>query len=448
MRHLFEKEAHASGRRIAVIGSGIAGLSAAWLLSRRHHVTLYEKNHWLGGHANTVDVDCPEGPVAVDTGFIVYNPQNYPNFTAMLEHLGVPSVDADMSLAVSVDGGRVEYSSRPSGLFGQKRNFVNPRFWGLLTDILKFYRDANGLHDAQIDGISLGEFLEQRSYSRALVEEHVLPMCAAIWSTTPQQMRDYPMRSFLRFFTSHGLLQVANRPQWRTVRGGSRAYVERLREALGPGVTLQPAARRVVRQGGLSLVEDHAGRSEAFTDIVIASHADEALGLLADPSIEEREILGAFRYTPNVAVLHDDAGLMPKRRAVWASWNYIGSAKESADRPLCVSYWMNHLQSLKTRRQLFVTLNPPRQPKPGSIIASFDYTHPLFDAAALDAQDRLWRLQGQRNTWFCGSYFGYGFHEDALQSGLAVAAAFGEMAPWGVRPSRIATAPALLEAAE
>lgn len=449
MRHLFEREAQASGRRIAVVGAGIAGLTAAWLLSRRHHVTLYEKNGWLGGHANTVDVDCPEGPVAVDTGFIVYNPQNYPNFTALLDHLGVDSVDSDMSLGVSIDGGRVEYSSRPQGLFGQKRNLANPRFWRLISDILRFYRETRALDHGAVDGISLGAFLERRRYSRALIEEHVLPMCAAIWSTTPEQMRDYPMRSFLRFFSSHGLLQVANRPQWRTVKGGSRAYVEALRNAFGPDVTVRPAARRIMREGGLSFVEDAEGRSEAFTDVVIAAHADEALALLADPTPAEREILGAIRYTPNIAVLHDDPALMPRRRAVWASWNYIGgTAEEDAGRPLCVSYWMNYLQSLPTRRQLFVTLNPPQAPKPESVIRSFEYEHPLFDAAALAAQERLWELQGQRNTWFCGSYFGYGFHEDAMQSGLAVAAQFGEAPPWAAQPSRIAAPPLLLEAAE
>jgi predicted NAD/FAD-binding protein len=448
VRHLFEQEAHASGRRIAVIGAGVAGLSAAWLLSRRHHVTIYEKNGWLGGHANTVGVDCPEGKVAVDTGFIVYNPGNYPSFTALLDHLKVPSVDADMSLGVSVGGGRVEYSSRPHGLFGQKRNLLSPRFWRMIGDILKFYEATRGLDHDSVDGVSLGEFLDRADYSRALIEEHVLPMCAAIWSTTPAQMRDYPMRSFLRFFSSHGLLQVANRPQWRTVKGGSRAYVDALIRDMGPDVTVRSAARRVIRNGGLSIVEDADGRGEVFTDVVIASHADEALQLLADPSPDERALLGAFQYTPNVAVLHDDRSLMPKRKSVWASWNYIGADKADGDAPLCVSYWMNYLQSLETKRELFVTLNPIHAPKPESVIRSFDYTHPLFNAAALSAQDELWRLQGRRNTWFCGSYFGYGFHEDALQSGLAVAEALGEAPPWAAKPIRIAQAPVLLQAAE
>ncbi|WP_291391924.1 FAD-dependent oxidoreductase [Devosia sp.] len=446
MHHLSEL-GHRHGRRIAVVGSGVAGLSAAWLLSRQHEVVLYEKNPWLGGHANTVDVDCPEGVIPVDTGFIVFNPANYPNFVAMLEHLGVPSLAADMSLGVSVGGGRLEYSSRPLGLFGQPQNLVSPRFWRMIADILAFYKVARSLDHDGVDGTSLGQFLERGGYSRALIEEHVLPMCAAIWSTTASQIRDYPMRAFLRFFSSHGLLQVVGRPQWRTVAGGSRAYVEALRQDMGGKVQVRRAARRIARTGGLVTVEDVGGELDTFTDVVIAAHADEAARLLADPSQVERDILGAFEYTPNLAVLHDDRSLMPRRRSVWASWNYIEGA-EGDEGPLCVSYWMNRLQSLPTKRQLFVTLNPVRAPRPGSVIRAIEYTHPLFNAAALQAQDQLWRLQGVRNTWFCGSYFGYGFHEDALQSGLAVAESLGAPAPWARKPGRIATRPREFEPAQ
>lgn len=430
-----------------MVGAGVAGLSAAWLLSRRHEVVLYEKNSWLGGHANTVDVDCPEGRIPVDTGFIVFNPANYPNFVAMLEHLGVASHDADMSLGVSVGGGRLEYSSRPLGLFGQPGNLVSPRFWRMIGEIVQFYRVAREIDHDSLEGTSLGDFLARQGYSDALVEEHVLPMCAAIWSTTASQIRDYPMRSFLRFFSSHGLLQVVGRPQWRTVSGGSRAYVEALRREMGSAVAMRGAARHISRTGGLVTVEDMAGEIDTFTDVVIAAHADEAVRLLADPSEDERAILGAFRYTANLAVLHDDRSLMPKRRSVWASWNHIEAEGGDEAAPLCVSYWMNHLQSLKTRRELFVTLNPVRPPGPGSVISAIEYTHPLFDASALAAQEQLWRLQGARNTWFCGSYFGYGFHEDALQSGLAVAKALGAPAPWTAKRSRIASRPREFEPA-
>ena len=428
-----------------MVGAGIAGLSAAWLLSRRHEVVLYEKNSWLGGHANTVDVECPEGKVPVDTGFIVFNPRNYPNFTAMLEHLDVPSIDADMSLGVSVDDGRLEYSSLPRGLFGQPGNAFRWRFWRMLADILRFYEETNRLDETKVDGVTLGDFLAERRYGEALIEEHVLPMCAAIWSTTARQIRDYPMRSFLRFFSSHGLLQVVNRPQWRTVAGGSRAYVDALRAEMAGGVRIRSAATRITRAGGLVVIDDAAGQLDTFTDVVIAAHADEALGLLADPSANERQVLGAFQYTDNLAVLHDDRALMPKRRATWGSWNYLGARGDDGGTPLCVSYWMNRLQSLPTRRQLFVTLNPVRPPR--HTIAAFEYTHPLFDATALGAQDRLHELQGERNTWFCGSYFGYGFHEDALQSGLAVAKALGAPAPWTAKRSRIASRPRELEPA-
>ena len=421
-----------------MVGAGVAGLSAAWLLSQKHEVVLYEKNTWLGGHANTVDVECEEGRVPVDTGFIVFNPGNYPNFSALLEHLKVQTVSTDMSLGVSVDDGRLEYSSLARGLFGQPSNLLSPRFLRMLGDILKFYGVAGRLTEPEVDGISLGQFLERGGYSQALIDEHVLPMCAAIWSTTSSQIRNYPMRSFLRFFSSHGLLQVFNRRPWSTVKGGSRAYVEALRLQMAGKVRIRRGAEHITRTGGLVTVRDADGQFDTFTDVVIAAHADEALGLLADPSVSERSVLGAFSYTDNLAVLHDDRALMPKRQATWGSWNYIGARSDDGGQPLCVSYWMNRLQSLPTRRQLFVTLNPVRPPK--HTIAAFEYTHPLFDAAALDAQDRLHELQGDRNTWFCGSYFGYGFHEDALQSGLAVAEALGSPAPWAKHPHRIARA--------
>jgi uncharacterized protein len=445
VRHLSDRSA--GGRRIAVVGAGAAGLSAAWLLSRTHEVVLYEKNTWLGGHANTVDVECPEGPIPVDTGFIVFNPGNYPNFTALLDHLGVPAVNTDMSLGVSVDGGRIEYSSLPQGIFGQLSNLVNPRFLRMLGEIVKFYGETSRLSEQAVDGISLGDYLERGRYSDALIDEHVLPMCASIWSTTAAQIRDYPMRSFLRFFSSHGLLQVFNRKQWRTVEGGSRSYVDALRLQMAGKVQMRRGATEVARTGGLVTVRDVDGQFDTFTDVVIAAHADEAFGLLADPSANERSVLGAFKYTDNLAVLHDDRALMPKRQATWGSWNYIGARGDDGGQPLCVSYWMNRLQQLPTERQLFVTLNPIRPPK--HTIAAFEYTHPLFDAAALEAQERLHEIQGNRNTWFCGSYFGYGFHEDALQSGLAVAEALGAPAPWAKQPHRIARAvPHVVEPAE
>lgn len=445
MRHHLETS-HGR-RRIAVVGAGIAGLSAAWLLSERNEVVLYEKNGWLGGHANTVEVDSAEGPIPVDTGFIVFNSRNYPNFTALLEHLAVPSIDTSMSLGVSVNDGQLEYSSRPLGLFGQPVNAVSPRFWGMIRDVLRFYDECSLLDEETAQDMTLGDFLAERRYSVALVEEHVLPMCAAIWSTSARRIKGYPMRSFLRFFSSHGLLQLRDRPRWRTVAGGSRSYVDALCARLAGRVDVRQGAARIRRTGGLVLVEDSFGSVDTFTDVVIGAHADEALALLGDASARERSILGAFGYTDNLAVLHDDPALMPRRKTTWGSWNYIGGRAHPDDTPLCVSYWMNRLQALPTRRQLFVTLNPIRPPR--HAIAAFEYAHPLFDAAALAAQSRLVELQGYRNTWFCGSYFGYGFHEDALQSGLAVAGALGAPAPWGELPGRIAKAvPGVAEPAQ
>ena len=440
-------------RNIAVIGAGISGLSAAWLLSTRHRVTLFEKEPRLGGHAHTVDVDGPHGPVAVDTGFICYNAPNYPNLTKLFEHLGVPTKPASMSFAASVDDGRFEYASSDlNSLIGQRGNLVRPRFWFMLRDMLRFYGRARTMVESpDIADITLGDYLDREGYSKGLVDDHVLPMCAAIWSTSAKEIRAYPLRSYLRFFSNHGLLNIGDQQIWQTVDGGSREYVTRIRQAFGDRVTIRPGARSLTRSDGGVVVEDVLGGAERFDDVVVAAHADEALALITDPDADQKRLLGAFAYTRNRTVLHDDPGLMPKRRRVWASWNYIGGKGGPGDQPLCVSYWMNKLQSLDKRQQLFVTLNPLREPKAGSIKQEFDYSHPLFNQAALDAQQDLWSLQGRDGLWFCGSYFGYGFHEDGLQSGLAVAEELGGVRrPWSVanESDRLVRPERLLVAAE
>jgi predicted NAD/FAD-binding protein len=434
-----------------VIGSGIAGLSAAWLLAREHRVTLFEAEGRPGGHSNTVMVPTGETETAVDTGFIVYNERNYPNLTALFQHLGVATQRSQMSFAASLDNGRLEYSSIGlSGLFGQRRNSVNIRFWMMVRDIYRFYIEAPKLIGrADCEGLTLGEYLDRNGYTDAFIEDHLLPMGAAIWSTTARQMRDYPLTAFVRFFIHHGLLDLLDRPKWRTVTGGSIEYVRRMTGA-AHDVRLGAGAAEIRREHGGVTIIDTQGERSWFTEVVIATHADQALRLLADSDDVEASLLGAFDYTDNVAVLHRDTSLMPKRERVWSSWNYIGESSDNGERPLCVTYWMNRLQNLDERHPIFVTLNPTREIAEKKVVRSFDYTHPLFDLKAVEAQQHLWRLQGRRHTYFAGSYFGAGFHEDALQSGLAAAEAIGGVRrPWTVEgeSNRIALAP-MLEAAE
>ena len=419
-----------SPQRIAVIGGGVAGLSCAWLLSQRHEVVLYEDEHRLGGHANTVEVQGRKGPVAVDTGFIVYNEPNYPNFTALLAHLGVESRPADMALSVSLDDGGFEYSS--GALFAQASNLFSARYWAMLRDVGRFYRQGpKDLAGLEAPLTSLDDYLETHGYCRAFRDDHLLPQAAAIWSTPLRAIADYPAAALIRFFQNHGMMSVFGRGKWRTVCGGSQAYVARLAEAFRGGLRLSTPVTQLRRDSLGVEVRDASGHAERFDQVVIAAHADTALGLLTDPDPQEQRLLSAFAYNRNLAVLHSDRGLMPVRKAAWTSWNHIGRRDEPGEG--CVTYWMNRLQSLKDAPDLFVTLNPTREIALEKIIWAEPYDHPQFDAGAIAAQRELWSLQGRRRTWFCGSYFGHGFHEDALQSGLAVAEALGgTRRPWEV----------------
>ncbi|WP_313528273.1 FAD-dependent oxidoreductase [Shinella sp.] len=416
--------------KIAVVGTGIAGLSAAWLLSQRHDVTVFEAQARIGGHCNTVDA----GGTPVDTGFIVYNDTTYPNLKALFTHLDVPTKASDMSFAVSMDKGQLEYAgTNLAGLFAQRSNLASPRFWSMLRDLVRFYRQApNGVRNLD-PSASLDDYLDGAGFGRAFREDHLYPMAAAIWSTPALEIGNYPAISFVRFCENHGLLKFVRRPIWRTVDGGSRAYVARLIAPFRERIRTNAPVNAIRRVNGAVEISVSGAEPEWFDHVVIGAHADQALGMLTDRSEREAELLSAFTYGDNETVLHSDESLMPRRRRVWASWNYLASSGRDGSAPHkpCVTYWMNRLQDIPDTSPRFVTLSPLHTPAEDKVFWRGLYQHPLFNAATLAAQKQLWSLQGQSNTWFCGSYFGSGFHEDAIQAGLAVGESLGGISrPW------------------
>lgn len=418
--------------RIAIVGTGISGLSAAWLLNRRHNVTVFEATSRLGGHTNTVDVELAGSEVSVDTGFIVYNERNYPLLSELFAHLSVPTQPSSMTFAASVDDGALEYAGTSlSTLLAQPANAFRPGFLRMLGDVVRFNRlGLRHLEEPPAEEPSLRGFLDRHGLGRQLRDWYLLPMAAAIWSAPCSRILDYPARSLLRFFANHGLLQTRGHRLWRTVTGGARAYVDRIAGELGPRVRLGTRIDGVRRSPLGVELRDGRGETYRFDQVVLATHADQSLAMLEDATERERRLLGAFSFERNLAVLHQDPALMPRRRRVWSSWNYMGTRGQDGTSRVSVTYWMNHLQSLRTERPLLVSLNPLREPEKGTIHGEFAYAHPVMDMSAMAAQARMGEIQGEGGVWHAGAWLGQGFHEDGLRSGFAAARALGVVPPW------------------
>ncbi|WP_428407865.1 NAD(P)/FAD-dependent oxidoreductase [Hyphococcus sp.] len=405
--------------RIGIIGAGIAGLGAAWGLYRDCDVTVFEKNAYIGGHTNTVTFDAPEGPVAVDTGFIVYNEPNYPNLTALFKLLDVRNRATEMHFSVSARERDIEYaSSGLSGLFADLKNITRPRFFAMIADILRFYASAPKLADSS-DDVTLGQFLHAKKYSATFIQDHILPMAAAIWSCPVNAILEFPVKSLARFFINHGLVELGSPFEWRSILGGSASYIPKLTAGFSDRIFLNTPVASVRRTATGILLQTRDGQSHLFDHIIFACHAPQAARLLDDRSDRETSILSNFKTQPNRAVLHTDERLMPRRRRAWASWNYL--SHREGEHALAVTYWMNELQKLDTKTNCFVTLNPFEDPRADSVIAEFSYDHPVFDSAATKAQRAIWEIQGRGGVWYAGAWLGYGFHEDGLQAGLAIA---------------------------
>jgi uncharacterized protein len=412
--------------KIAIVGTGVSGLVAAHRLHREHELVVYEAASRIGGHSHTVRVEDPSGAdLWIDTGFIVFNDRNYPCFEALLAELGVATQPSHMSFSVSDGRGRFEYSGTPWGLFARPAHLLSPRFIRMLRDWRRFNREATALIGMNGTAPSLGHWLEQRGYSEQFVRRLIVPQASAVWSADPEQMWEFPASFMAEFFANHGMYSLRNRPRWRTVRGGSRSYVEAITAPWRDRVRLAAAVRRIERLPGGVRVEADGCESEEFDQVVIAAHSDQALAMLGDPTPAEREVLGAIPYQRNEAVLHGDRSLMPRRRAAWSSWNF--HLCDPAPAATTVTYWMNNLQRLPRGRDYFLTLNRGEEVDPATVLRRFAYDHPVYTKAGVGAQGRQAEISNlARRTHFAGAYWGWGFHEDGVVSGLRVAAALSE----------------------
>lgn len=401
--------------KIAVVGTGIAGLTAARLLDDAHEITVFEADERIGGHTNTIRVDDPRGDVWVDTGFIVHNDRNYPHFSELLGELGIGSQDAEMGMSISDRDGRFEFANTRRGLFAQRSNLLRPRFWKLIADQLRFNREVRPLA-GRADGPTVGEFLRDAGYSRWFIERVILPEVSAVWSADPKAIWEFPLSFLAEFLDNHGQLDLRRRPQWRTIPGGSRVYVEKLIEPFRDRIRLGAAVRRLERGPAGVTVSADGCETELFDEVVVATHSDQALAMIAAPSAAERGILGTMAYQPNQAVLHTDTSVMPHRRRAWASWNYH-LIDEDGDRT-AVTYWMNNLQRLEAERDYLVTLNLSDRIDPDSVIETISYSHPVITHASVASQQRWSEISGADRIHYAGAYWRWGFHEDGCWSAI------------------------------
>jgi predicted NAD/FAD-binding protein len=424
-------------QRIAVIGSGISGLASAWLLGRRHAVTLYEANGDLGGHTHTHEVRMGARTHRVDTGFIVFNPAHYPLLTRMFDELGVRSQPTHMSLSVRNETSGLEYNATSlATLFCQRRNLFSPRFFGLIRDILRFNREARALLFEAGPGPTLGDYLAERRYGAAFRDEHLVPMSSALWSAPPREVLEFPAKYLVQFLANHEMLQLSGRAPWRVVQGGSSRYIEALVARWNVTTRLGCPVTGIERASGHVAVDSPAGR-ERYDQVVLACHSDQALGLFRTPTRAERAILSAIGYQPNRVILHTDASVMPSRPRAWAAWNALVPREPGT--PCTVSYWMNLLQGIESAEPLIVTLNPTRPIAPEKVLRSLSYAHPVYTQTSVAARSRKGEIQGAGRTWFAGAYWGWGFHEDGMRSAVEVAAALG--VPWPLRAVNPAAVP-------
>ena len=407
-------------KKIAIIGSGISGLTCAYLLAKKYDITVFEKNDYIGGHTATVDVEHNGEKHAIDTGFIVCNNKTYPNFLKLLSQIGVDYKDTEMSFSVHNVQSQLEYNGNNlNSLFAQRSNIFRPSFWLLIREILRFNKVCKSLYEQDIDvNLTLGDLLEKEAFSDHFCQHYILPMGAAIWSTSLQEMRDFELKFFVRFFYNHGLLNISDRPQWHVIKGGSREYVKPLTEAFKDHIELNSQITSVTRSNDGVTLHFNNGKSRDFDDVIFACHSDQALALLDDATTQEQSVLGSIPYSKNEVVLHTDINLLPKRKLAWASWNY--RLDSNNPRPAAVTYNMNILQGLKSETTFCVTLNQTNQINPSKVLRKFIYHHPVFNKQSMHAQQQRLDICGQNNTHFCGAYWYNGFHEDGVRSALDV----------------------------